>query len=395
MRILQIVPRYAPAWAFGGGVRMTFELARQWVKHGHQVTVFTSDQIDSRHRSTNLHDVMDGIHIHRFKNPHNFLAARYAFLFLYPMGLARALQSCADQFDVAHLAEARGRHNDWAARFLPQQNVPFVWSGYGGLADGEGLRRIYRQVHDCVFNTASIVQRAGGLIAQTAHEASVYSQFGARPDQIREIPLGVNWNDFESLPPRGQLRHRIGLSDKDKLILFVGRVHWTKGLQLLIPAFAEVARRMPQAYLVIVGWDHGFLNRAKQITTELHLSDRVFFLEPLFGSERLSAYVDADVFALTPCVYEETSLSALEACACGTSCVVTKQCEIPGLDENTAGLTVDYNLEQVANALWQSLQQGFSERCGANARRLVQERFTITAIAKEHERFFEDVANAK
>ncbi len=395
MKILQIVPRYAPAWAFGGGVRMTFDLARQWVKHGHQVTVFTSDQIDSRHRSTNLHDIMDGIHIHRFKNPHNFLAARYSFLFLYPMGLARALQSCAEQFDVAHLAEARGRHTHWAARFLPQQNVPFVWSAYGGLADGEGTRRVYRQAHDHLFNTAGMVQKAAGLIAQTDHEAGVYSRFGAHPDQIRVISLGVNWNDFESLPPRGEFRRKIGLSDKNKLILFVGRVHWTKGLQLLIPAFAEVARRMPQARLAIVGWDHGFLNRAKQIAIELHLSDRVFFLEPLFGRERLSAYVDADVFALMPCVYEETSLSALEACACGTCCVITKQCEIPGLDENTAGFIVEYDREQVANALWQSLQQGFSERCGANARRLVQERFTITAIAKEHERFFADIAKVK
>jgi glycosyltransferase involved in cell wall biosynthesis len=257
------------------------------------------------------------------------------------------------------------------------------------------MRRIYRQVHDCIFDTASMVQRASGLIAQTAHEASVYSQFGARPDQIREIPLGVNWNDFETLPLRGQFRRKIGLTDKDKLILFVGRVHWTKGLQLLIPAFADVARRVPHTHLAIVGWDHGFLNRAKQITTELRLSDRVFFLEPLFGSERLLAYVDADVFALTPCVYEETSLSALEACACGTSCVITKQCTIPGLDENAAGFTVDYDREQVANALWQILQQGFSEQCGTNARRLVQERFTIAAIAKEHERFFEDVADAR
>ena len=83
MRILQIVPRYAPAWAFGGGVRMTFELARQWVKSGHQVTVYTSDQLDSRQRCAKSDDVIDGIHIRRFRNPHNFLAARFAFLFLY------------------------------------------------------------------------------------------------------------------------------------------------------------------------------------------------------------------------------------------------------------------------------------------------------------------------
>src|SRR5689334_3402925 len=110
MRILQVVPRYAPAWAFGGGVRMTYELGRTWVRHGHHVTAFTSDQQDGRRQFETLTADVDGIQVRRFRNPLPALAARYPFLFFRPHGLRAELSDLRGAFDVVHVAESRGPH---------------------------------------------------------------------------------------------------------------------------------------------------------------------------------------------------------------------------------------------------------------------------------------------
>lgn len=391
MRILQVAPRYAPAWAFGGGVRMTYELARVWVQRGHDVTVFASDQETTARRFDELNAIIDGIRIRRFRNPSHVLATRFPPVFFRPAGLAAALRAARADFDVVHVAESRGPHNRWVARELAP-HVPVAWSAYGGLAEGEGSRRLYRRLHDAAFQTSSIVRRASALIAQTTHEAETYQRFGADAARIYQIPLAVNWADFATLPARGSFRRRLGLTDQERLVLFLGRIHRTKGLHVLIQAFAAISRQSPHARLAVVGWDHGYLETARRLGAELGLGERVLFPGPLYGIERFAAYVDADVFALTPDVYEETSLSALEACASGTSCVITQQCEIPGLDAADAGRTVDFGVDSVARGLAEALEDGVGRRRGANARQLVREHFAIDTVARRHEVLFEALA---
>jgi glycosyltransferase involved in cell wall biosynthesis len=391
MRILQVIPRYAPAWVFGGGVRMSFELAREWVRLGHEVTAYTSDQQDERSRCPAAEETIQGIHVRRFRNVSNYLAARHAFLFFYPVGLAGALRSIAGRFDVMHVSESRGPHNRMAALCAAPQGIPLAWSAYGGLAAGEGLRKTYRRLYDRVFRTREIVGKASGLIAQTSHEVQIYRQFGADGARIRTIPLCVNWSDVASLPAPGRFRSTIGLSDREKMILFLGRIHWTKGLQLLIPAFARAASRFREARLVIAGWDHGFLSEARRMAVRHSLQDRILFVGPVTREDRFSAYLDADIFALTPPVYEETSLAALEACACGTACVITKQCEIPGLEEAGAGRMVDDDIDRIADALIDSLEGDRARMRGRNARRMVQERFTVGQVARMHLDYFHEL----
>ncbi len=395
MRILQVVPRYAPAWAFGGGVRMTYELARTWVAHGHEVTVFTSDQLTDDERFTNLEDRVDGIRIRRFHVPRGRLAAKYPFLFFRPAGLAAALGAHGRAYDVVHVAESRGPHNRWVDQQVAAHGVPVVWSAYGGLARGTGVRQFYRVAHDMVFDTARIVRRAHGLIAQTDHEVEIYRSFGADPARIRLIPLCVRWEDFAILPVRGRFREKIGVKADQKLILFLGRIHATKGLQILIQAFAEVARRHSQVRLAIVGWDHGFLEEAKRMVAKLGLTARVHFALALYENERFNAYVDADIFTLTPGTYEETSLAALEACACGTGCVLTRQCEIPGLEAAGAGQIVAYEAAAVARALLAGLEGNTSAEWGRNARAMARTDFTTEVIATYHEKFFAEVHSVR
>jgi glycosyltransferase involved in cell wall biosynthesis len=89
----------------------------------------------------------------------------------------------------------------------------------------------------------------------------------------------------------------------------------------------------------------------------------VRFLGPLYGDERFEAYVDADVFCLTPRHWEETSVASLEAAACGTPVVVTEQAELPGLAPETGGFVVSLDPPAVRAAVEAALDdRGMGER---------------------------------
>jgi glycosyltransferase involved in cell wall biosynthesis len=86
------------------------------------------------------------------------------------------------------------------------------------------------------------------------------------------------------------------------------------------------------------------------VSRALGLEHALRLLPPAFELARVQAYVDADIFAVAATTYEETSLAALEAVAAGTPCVLTKQCEIPGLHAG-GGIVTECDPEAFAAGL--------------------------------------------
>jgi glycosyltransferase involved in cell wall biosynthesis len=394
LRILQVVPRYAPAWAFGGGVRITYDLAREWVRSGHDVTVYTSDQRSATERFAERREVKDGIKIERFPLTASKLVARLPLVGFWPSGMAEALRQTAGEFDVVHVAEARGVHVRWVWQGSRGLGTPYVWSAYGGLADGTGVRQFYRPLNDRLLGTTNLVKSAARLIAQTNHEVETYKSFGATQSQIRLIPLGVNLAEFDQLPERGRFRRTLGLNDSARLVLFMGRIHQTKGVDLAVEAFGRMSRHIDNAVLAIVGWDHGFKSSVVKLIAKRGLQDRVVFCDPLYGPARLTAYVDADVLVHMPRVYEETALAALEACACGTPCVVTSKCEIPGLEDAGVGRVVESSVDAVADALRETLCAAPSAYRHSTIRDFIRQGFSSTHVAREYIGAFEGCARS-
>ena len=86
MRILQVTPYFYPAWTFGGPVKAVYELSKELVKKGHDVTVYTTDVCDRVSRSdvkSNAPVQVDGIRTYYFRNISKALACNYQ-LFLSP-----------------------------------------------------------------------------------------------------------------------------------------------------------------------------------------------------------------------------------------------------------------------------------------------------------------------
>ncbi|MBN1680351.1 MAG: glycosyltransferase [Anaerolineae bacterium] len=386
MNVLHVIPYYAPAWAYGGAVRAATDLTRALAAAGHNVIVLTTDTRSPAARITTLDEVIDGVRVIRVRNRSNWLRGKMNLS--TPTAIRRtARRLITDQaIDVIHCHEVRTVENWRVAPVANALQVPVVVSPHGTLPYGTGRQGVKRG-WDRLLG-ARLLPRFERVIALTGNEAdearAVWKACGLplNADRISIVPNGVRIEDFADLPPGEPFREQWNLGS-GPVVLFLGRLHERKGLQFLIPAFAEAVQAAPQARLLIVGPDEGMLAVLRALVDAHGLADHVIFTGMLTGDDKLAALAAADLFAL-PAVGEGFSMAVLEAMACGLPVLLTPGCNFPEVVDAGAGLVVPREIDALAHAL-RDVLTGDERRAsmGRRARDLVQARFTWPQVVAQ------------
>jgi glycosyltransferase involved in cell wall biosynthesis len=157
------------------------------------------------------------------------------------------------------------------------------------------------------------------------------------------------------LPTKGSFKKKYGIGINEKIVLYLGRIHQLKGIDILVKAFANIADKLHNVRLVIVGPDDGYLGEIRALVKTLRITSKVLIIGPLFCEEKLEAYVDADVYVL-PSRYEIFGMSILEAVACGTPLILTETCGIAEYFRDKTGMVVPPIPKKIEEALLNILQ---------------------------------------
>jgi len=170
------------------------------------------------------------------------------------------------------------------------------------------------------------LRAADRVIAVSGHIADQALELGVDRGRVRVIRSGV---DIDRFRPRDKAtaRHRLGIADSTRVVLFVGNLEPRKQVDVLVQAMVEVRRRLLTVELVIVGSGEsaGVLDQTEtllRLTRNLGLLDAVHFVGRVEDQRLLDYYAAADVFAL-PSSSEAQGIVALEAMACGLPVVAT------------------------------------------------------------------------
>ncbi len=135
MKILQICPYYAPAWAYGGPPRVMFSFAKGLVSRGHEVTVYTTDAYDENSRIGKSYDILEGVKIHYFRNVSNHLAYKKRFI---PAGFRNFLKKHINDFDIVHISDTRAYLSLFAYLYSKKMEIPLnSRCGYAGNLRGD------------------------------------------------------------------------------------------------------------------------------------------------------------------------------------------------------------------------------------------------------------------
>ena len=346
MKILQVTNFFKPSWESGGPARACYEISKELVKRGHEVTVYTTDGFKYRlNVPKNKPVIVDGIRVYYFRNLSSYLTRKFVLPLPYysPFIARKEIKN----FDIIHLHEYRTFLNIVVSYYARKYKIPYVLQPRGSFP--RFTKSFQKKFFDIVFGD-QIIKNAKKIIATSKLEAEQF-EFAISNKKIVFIPNGINLEEFKNLPKKGEFRRKYGIKETEKIILYLGRIHKRKGLDLLVRVFSELQKKL-HIKLVIAGPDDGYLNYLKNLAKNLKVEKKVIFSGALFDRDKLEAYVDADIFVLpSKDKYESFGNVVLESLACGTPVIVTNNCGVSEYLNNEVSYIIEFDEKQLSDAL--------------------------------------------
>lgn len=389
MRILHVISTLA--LSSGGPTRAISELSKKQAQLGLSVTICSTDRGNPVYKKIDgdlIRSMLDpAVNLHLF---HTELPA-----LLYSSAMRKWLVDNKNKYDIVHVHGLYRFPPSFTAFLMKKCGKPYIIRPHGNLdpylykrstTGSVLLKRIWESVIDLPN-----LHGASAIHYTTEDELERASFLGLRAPSF-VVPNGLDWSQYETLPKSGVFRAKVQAEDRP-LVLFLGRLHFKKGLDLLIPAFAHIRAQTPDTLLAIVGPDNdGYGAKVRTWVREHKLEDCVRFVEHLDGEAVREAYVDADVFVL-PSYTENFGMTVAESLACGTPVVISDQVNIhQEVAAAGAGLVTRCDVAEIAEAVSALLKDpGRRQAMGDAGRALVQRKWTWDVVADQLTREYENI----
>jgi mannosylfructose-phosphate synthase len=316
----------------GGQVVFVLELAKQFDALGYTVDIVTrrfEDQPEFDEmaeglrvwrvpfggrdfiRKEDMHDHLDEF-VHRFGAELHETGIRYDYLNSHYWDAGYAGQQIAEQFGISHV------HTPHSLG---------TWKRHGMSGDEQQIEADYR-FEERIREEFLIFRRCDHVIATTNQQLEVLSKdYDVPANYVTLIPPGIDESRYTptTQAEAQSLRRRLHWRRHD--VYTVGRAAANKGYDLLIQALPELQTEVPDARLQLAvgansNEDRQKVEKWKAMTAELGVADSVHWIGYVDDGDMPDHYRAAPVFAL-PSRYEPFGMTAVEAMACGTPCVVT------------------------------------------------------------------------
>ena len=367
---------------FAGMDNRVVSLANRFVDLGHDTSIFTfflgRDDIDPRVKI----DIYTPLNL----EPNTFLfLSKYAvFRHFFSFPIAKQLKKVNPEILCVDYTPM-----DWYARKAKRKlHYKLVYTIHG-LMDrslcpkGSWYIQFKKQLHE-VADSADLVVAVSNSVKMQLREEGIDSVV---------IPNGVDTDFFR---PNKILP---GLTKVDPIMLHVGRIMPHKGVHLLIDAFKEVKKEIPNVKLYILGsvdFDSNSTYVFQVFRQISDVKDSVFLLQNTMGGTRdetlLRLYCTADIFTCAS-LYEGFPLSFLEAQACAKPCVGfdTMGVSEAVINRETGILVEKGNVEKMAEALISLLTNNKVRKKMGKAARKHAEKYDWKIIADRASRIYEKI----
>jgi glycosyltransferase involved in cell wall biosynthesis len=311
LRIANITATFPPHWTGAGLV--CYYNARELARLGHTVHVYTAAVPGAP-----AEQILDGVQVHRLPP-----LLRIGNAPLLPALLR--LRGC----DLLHLHYPFITGAELVRCLSHRCAIPYIMTHHNDLLGDPGRR--------CLFNlynrlTAGwVVDGARKWIcvsrdhAASSHLARYYAR---RPQDLLEIPNGVDLDLFHPQPSDPSLRRSYGIAEGDFLVLFVGvlgRTHHYRRVDVLLHALHQLGH--PAVHCLLAG-DGDQRPTYEHLSRSLGLADRVHFAGRVNHHLLPGLYTSADVLVLPSTLQESFGMVLIESLACGTPVIASR---LPGV----------------------------------------------------------------
>lgn len=345
----------------GGTQRLSFKIASELVRRGHEVNVYTSSA-----RSSKPFEIVQGIRIHRFPIAW-FGTTRpwYPSPEVIPAILAEALRG----IDIIHTFHFVTYHALLGTIVGRLMRIPVVLT-----ASYHPWKGVYEQTLGL-----AVLRSANVVVAQCDQERDELRQW-IGSEKIHQIPCGIDpkMYSFPTDVARFRREHRIG--ENDRLVLYVGNFGGRKSILSLVRVMQWVLVSVPNAKLLLIGDGTG-VNGIVKLAQKLGILDHLVILVHVSDEELYAAYRSADVFAF-PSLDESFGIALVEAAASGLPIVSTRVGIAPQIvTEGVNGYICETCDSTFAKRLTTVLTERTHEKAARNIRDTIIDKYRWASVA--------------
>jgi glycosyltransferase involved in cell wall biosynthesis len=400
MRILHVIATLSPST--GGPGEACLGLCRELAKRGHEVSIYTTSYGQSGTLcATDLEYSVDvpaydsGVEIRCFAET----SRRY---YLSSLSLFRALRVTIPSMDIVHIHSIYLFHSTVGAYLCRRARVPYVIKPHGTLDPYLRRRhRVRKWLHETIVERRSF-RSAAAIQFTTAEEMMLATESRSCGRLFKNavgaiVPNGVVIPEaLETGAPGADIAglvHKFPELRGKRIVLFLGRINFKKGLDLLAVAFAQLCKQRDDIHLLIAGPDNeGYQIRMTEWLRAANVLDRVTFAGMLRGPYKTAAFKIADMFVL-PSYGENFGIAIAEAMAESLPVIVSNRVNIwREIAEAEAGLVIRCDAAELVTAISTLLDDsGLRQSMGDRGRRLVERSFTWQVVGGEMIKLYERI----
>lgn len=303
------------------------------------------------------------------------------------------LEQILKGYDIIHSGDVEYFYTYQCAKAKLKYNKKFVITQWQNIPFAYGFRG-YNFVKSQRFK---IIRDAVDVVIAKSERAKLTLVLeGFKEEKIKVIKPGIDTEKFKPAEKDYNLMSKLGIDDRDTVILFSGRLQWQKGIIVLLNAFKLLLRdkdiNRDNLKLVVVGTGQLF-NWLKEFAKFLEIEKNVIFAGGV-DYDKMPAYHNlADVFVL-PSVpdrrwQEQFGMVLIESMACGKPVITTLSGSITETVRDNAILVQPFDFLELYKALKMVLtDKNFATELGKKAREFVIENCDVRSTAKEIENVY-------
>ncbi len=279
---------------------------------------------------------------------------------------------------------------DTLGRALKKNSTPQVFTSHGQLHFNGGWHALKKFTFLNCFS--GFIRRMDGLHFLTRHEQQ-RSRF-ILPGLAATIFVQPN---LVRLPAETGIvpaaRAALGIPAEAFVFAYLGRLDVnTKGLDFLVPAFAEISRTA-DARLVLIGPDFaGGRELLEQLAKKLGCADKIIFAGPQVGAVKWGFLKMADAF-VSPSRWEACSIAQAEAIGLGLPTIVSTEINLaPEMVKRGAALAAPLEVSALASEMRRLMQDvALRESLATAGRKWVDAEFSFANAGPRFTEFYRSV----
>ncbi|MCL4500177.1 MAG: glycosyltransferase [Chloroflexi bacterium] len=370
MNVLQINKRYYP---HVGGVENHVRILSTGLKNRADVRILCANE-----GPRTVVDTVDGLTVTRLANWYDRLSAPMAPSFITRLPDSRC--------DIHHVHFPSGLPE--VALASRGVGKPIVVTYHSDIVRQKYLEKAFRPF------AAKLLEKASRIIVGSPNLIHSSRLLGDAKEKCAVIPFGIDESGLEGTPEVMARVSRIRDSYDGKLVFFLGRLIYYKGVEHLIKAMQEIEGTL------LIGGTGPLEGELKALARDLLVDAKVVFLGSISKEDHPAYYHACDVFAL-PSVAESEAygLVQVEAHMCGKPVVSTDlPTGVPFVNQHEiTGLVVppgdDRALAEAINRLFED--DALRLRLGTQAKKRALAEFTASRMVDRTFELYTDLMEGR